>query len=332
VIFAEPAPTHYDVRFRVAGVPVRVNPWFWVVTIGLSLRGEPSLLQIAIWVGAVMVSILVHELGHAFALRKYGWKPRVTLYGLGGLASADATYLAEEPEGKRQIFISAAGPGAGFLLGGLVIAGLFASGYSSYFFSWKIGLGPIVPSEALYLLTADLLSINLLWGLVNLAPVHPLDGGQIALELFRMRDRNRAVERSLFWSVIVGIVMAFVGGLALESTFMAIMFALLAFNNYLRLKQEHLLHGDSSWELGREVRESLTRFRRDRERRERRRRLEQIDRKAKLTLLTYEAQEEDPVSDHVKREAAVLLESLEKEIKSARPKAARADSVDGTGD
>ena len=40
----------------------------------------------AIWTGAVLVSIVIHELGHAIAFRYYGIASDIVLYQFGGLA------------------------------------------------------------------------------------------------------------------------------------------------------------------------------------------------------------------------------------------------------
>ena len=53
-----------------------------------------------------------------------------------------------------------------------------------------LSLGPLTayyePLQNATLNTAiwDMLWVNIYWGLVNLLPVYPLDGGQIARELF----------------------------------------------------------------------------------------------------------------------------------------------------
>ena len=68
------------------------------------------------WIVAVFLSILIHELGHALVMRAYGFRPWITLYGLGGQASYDLP-LCVHVEGigaLAQVLISAAGPAAGF--------------------------------------------------------------------------------------------------------------------------------------------------------------------------------------------------------------------------
>ena len=87
MLLGEPPPTQGDLHFRILGFPVRVHPFFWVSTLLLGMGGgEADPVETLIWIGVVFISILVHELGHAVMQRRYGGRPWVTLYGLGGLA------------------------------------------------------------------------------------------------------------------------------------------------------------------------------------------------------------------------------------------------------
>jgi membrane-associated protease RseP (regulator of RpoE activity) len=54
-----------------------------------------------------------------------------------------------------------------------------------------------------------LFQINLLWGLINLLPIYPLDGGQIAGEILTMVNRRQG----LWWTHLLSALVA--GGLAL---------------------------------------------------------------------------------------------------------------------
>jgi membrane-associated protease RseP (regulator of RpoE activity) len=137
----EPPRTRFDLSFTFAGVPVRVHPLFWLVAVllGFSARDPVS---VVIWVGVVFVSILVHEFGHALAMRHYGESPRIVLHTLGGLTIAEPTpwgrtWANVSPGVRQQILISAAGPGAGFLLAGVVlvvaIAAILALGAGAAF-------------------------------------------------------------------------------------------------------------------------------------------------------------------------------------------------------
>ena len=239
MIFAEPPQTTFDVRFKLGRVPVRIHPFFWVSTLGLSLQPGATILGVSVWVVTVLISILVHELGHAGAFYSFGWKPRITLYGFGGLASADARGAARPPSGRTQILISAAGPFAGFALAGIVTAMVLSLGYQVPLLHWTIGSGAPIASRALYLFVFDVMVINVLWGLINLLPVHPLDGGQIALEVAQARDPINGVKRSVWISFIVATATALVGLVAFGSVFTAFLFGYLAFTSWLVLRRRY---------------------------------------------------------------------------------------------
>ena len=234
MLLGEPPRTAYDLNLAVAGIPVRVHPFFWLAGLILGARSGDGAL-ILIWIGALFVSILVHELGHAFTMRYYGESARVVLYMMGGLAIRDSSPYefgsGRQRTPKQQITISAAGPGAGFVLAAMVIALVYAGGGAvrfdpsgAGFISLQLERGvPLYESmfdfpnadewEALegekkaddekdrsappdndqtprrvapvknnnyYLanMIHDLLWINIFWGLINLLPIYPLDGGR----------------------------------------------------------------------------------------------------------------------------------------------------------
>lgn len=258
MILAEPPRTQYDIHFVLAGVPVRIHPMFWLVTLilglprgGENLGGPPASVIVIIWTLAVFVSILVHEMGHAFAIRYFGWRPRVVLWQLGGLAlwdsGSDYSYGYNEPLGddspRAKILIAAAGPAAGFLLAALVVGACYATGHPVRF---SLG-GPLGISwhpegfenmKALYLVH-DMIFINIFWGLMNLLPVYPLDGGQISREVFTSANRYEGLHRSLLLSAIVAAVVAVLALLRLRlegGLFMALMFGYLAYVSYAMLQ------------------------------------------------------------------------------------------------
>jgi Zn-dependent protease len=168
-MLVEPGLTRYDLHFRLFGFPVRVHPLFWLLSILLgadTLKIGPEYLLI--WVAVVFASILVHELGHCLAFRLFGVRSNIVLYGFGGLAIPWSGIR----ERWRRVAVSLAGPGAGFLLYGLVYG-------SNRAFGWTA----LVASPYLVVAYIWLLSVNLYWGLLNLLPVIPLDGGRVSEEV-----------------------------------------------------------------------------------------------------------------------------------------------------
>ncbi len=87
--------------------------------------GAPILL--IIWSAAILVSILVHELGHAMAMRYYGIRSRMILYHFGGLAigSSFGSWNGARRGSQNaldSLLIAAAGPAAQLALAACVYA------------------------------------------------------------------------------------------------------------------------------------------------------------------------------------------------------------------
>jgi stage IV sporulation protein FB len=244
MLLVDPPPSPYDLHFRAFGIPVRVNPWFWVIALlfGVSGSQRADPFKTILWVVVLFVSILVHELGHAFLQRFYGGRPRITLYGMGGLAACDDCDRSPLP----QILISLAGPVAGFLLAGVVVAILAATGH---FEGFQLDFMPVkwIPFDMNHILErqeysprdaviADLLWINIFWGLVNLLPIYPLDGGRVAREVLTLRKPRQGIVNSLWLSTITSGGVAALGIMVFGSFFMAFFFGYLAYSSYQTLQ------------------------------------------------------------------------------------------------
>ncbi len=235
MIFNEPPPTPYDLRFSVLGIPVRVHPMFWLVSVLLGLRGSEDPLPMVLWVGTVFVSIVVHELGHALTARSYGWQPRITLHGFGGLASYRPTYHSP----ANQILITLAGPGAGFLFAALIVVFVAASGHHPSI-GWPDSVLPIAferyDQRGLNYLVFYLLYVNIFWGLVNLLPIFPLDGGRIAQEVLQVVNPREGLQLSLWLSIFVAVGAGVLAWTRLQDGFLALFCGYLAYTSYMTLQ------------------------------------------------------------------------------------------------
>ncbi len=237
MLLNEPPRTQGDLNFSLLGIPVRVHPMFWLICVLFGLSGtQGELGPILIWVGACFVSILVHEMGHALAARAHGWPPHITLYGMGGLASYQPTYHTP----RSQILITAAGPGAGFGFALVVLAAISASGHRVSF-DWQLGgLLPIefepFDSARVNMVVYYLLFINIFWGLVNLLPVYPLDGGQISREVLGLVNPADSLRQSLWLSVVAAIVVAILAWTKMHDVYITFFFGYLAYTSYSMLE------------------------------------------------------------------------------------------------
>jgi Zn-dependent protease len=211
-----PLTTEYDTKFRLLGVPVRINPFFWAAAAFMGWDGHTP-LEILIWVVCVFISILIHEFGHALTTRKaFGNKPSVILYYMGGLCFSNG----EENHPWKRALVIAMGPGAGFLLFGLVLVpGLLILNFADLPFyglyerpehfppDWFNHL-PKTVNHSIQIAYSDLLYINLFWGLVNLLPLYPLDGGQLAEVFLTMHNRYEGKVRTHAVSLVTAGLLA----------------------------------------------------------------------------------------------------------------------------
>ena len=182
---SDPTP-ETGLKFRLGRIPVLVRPVFFLIPLLGAFQLPP--VQIAIWAVIVFFSVLLHELGHAWAMQAFGFAPSVELHGMGGL-----THWPERaaPSAAVNLAVSLAGPGIQLLLG-LAVWGL----------SRTLALSPMLSFVA-----GQLVWVNIGWALVNLLPILPWDGGN-SLDAF-----IRVLTKSPIRNKVVGGV-SMVGGVA----------------------------------------------------------------------------------------------------------------------
>ena len=180
-----------DVRFGLFGFPVHIAPGAFILAgiilvFGLSGGGLTSSL---VFVAVAVASILLHELGHAFAAKAFRLQPiDITLHGFGGM-----TRHRRPDRPWKALLISLAGPGAGLAV--VPVA---------------LGLGLLQLPGVGGWLVEYLFLVNLVWSLFNLLPVYPLDGGQALGSILAMVIPSVAttvtVSIGLVGAVIMGVV------------------------------------------------------------------------------------------------------------------------------
>jgi Zn-dependent protease len=273
MLIGEPMPSQYDWRFQIFGFPIRVTWLFWIIAAalgynqamsldenyqrlapaveGVSSPGFPILL--CVWVAATLLSILVHELGHALAFRYFGIQSEIVLYHMGGLAIPTAGYLYQRGGFRRrltdgnQIIISAAGPllqlASGIVVGvGALLAGIYTGEIGSWLkwfgadASWFAGAQ--IPENAFtYALINFYVLISLWWPLFNLLPVYPLDGGHIVQHTIAIVRRTDGLYEANLIGAVVGFGVAwwfFRSGMTIN----ALLFVSLAMSNVQAMQQQ----------------------------------------------------------------------------------------------
>jgi Zn-dependent protease/CBS domain-containing protein len=174
----------------IAGIRIALHPtWliiFLLVTLGLALGdlpdrfpGWPAVAYAGL--GAVVatlffISVLAHELSHAFVARRFGVEVRdITLFIFGGAATLEGD--AKTP--GQEALIALAGPACSIALGAVLIGGSL-----------------VVDEPHVGEIAGWLGVINLSLALFNLIPAFPMDGGRVLRAvLWRLRGDQFAATR-----------------------------------------------------------------------------------------------------------------------------------------
>jgi Zn-dependent protease len=200
--------------FTIGDIPVRVQPWFFLTVLLIGPRDLPGM---ALWVPVAFVGVLAHELGHALAVRRAGLRPAIQLFAFGGVTS---WFPGREIGPGRHALISAAGPAVGIAIG---VAALGVSAVVD-------PANPVMSRLIQYTVW-----INLGWGLLNLLPILPLDGGNIVTSFAEMAF-GPGGRRTARWLSVIACVILGVLALAAGWLWSAIIAAILAYSNIQALR------------------------------------------------------------------------------------------------
>lgn len=162
-----------------------------------------DIINVALFMFAGLISIFIHELGHALTVRKFGLPTVISLVAFGGTASFPSGIL-----NRRQSFlVTAAGPGIQFVLGILVIA--------------VIRYLPIPENSLLLVLLYDLVWISIVWAVFNCLPIYPLDGGQMLAVVVGSKRSNLVHITGMVCAGVVGLLLFWQLGTWIMAAFMA---------------------------------------------------------------------------------------------------------------
>jgi hypothetical protein len=206
-------PQGFGFSLKILGIPVTVEITFILMALFLGSNRRANTTLLVEWIVVVFFSVLLHEFGHALVGRAFGLEPRIRLYAFGGLTSWSA---GRDITPGRSIILSAAGPGAGLLLGGLLLllrAAIESGG------SW---LAQVT--------VQDLLWVNFGWGILNLLPIRPLDGGNIAFSLEQIITGSKKGRITQVGSLVLATAAA-LWALSAGQYWVLVLTGLMAFSN-----------------------------------------------------------------------------------------------------
>ncbi len=153
---------------KITGIPIHLH-WSFLALMGffgvqaLGQGGVAQLASIGFGEVALFGSVLLHELGHAWAARRFGIGTRdISLYPFGGVASLER--MPREP--RQELIVAFAGP-----LVNLALFALFAAAWAA------TGMWVF----------AGMAAINAMMGVFNLIPAFPMDGGRVLRAGLAMR-------------------------------------------------------------------------------------------------------------------------------------------------
>jgi Zn-dependent protease len=183
------------VMFRVLGIPVTVGPAILAGLLGLGFLSRLSGEFLAEWVVLGFIALLLHELGHALAFRRYGVQSSIRFWFLGGLTVPGDGEAASRLSDRQMLVVVLAGPVVGLVLGGLALAAVPALQGASRSVRVPVSLW---------------IFVNLGWGVLNLLPISSLDGGRaighLAGAVFGRRGRLIGMAVGLAASVAIAAV------------------------------------------------------------------------------------------------------------------------------
>jgi stage IV sporulation protein FB len=187
--------------FKLAGIDIEMHVGFPVMVAWFALSQSNS-RDALLTVGELLLMfgcVLLHELGHALAARRYGIATRkIVLLPFGGVAQLER--MPEKP--AQELVVALAGPGVNVILATGLAAFLLVKG--------------VTPEQAFARaeqgLPEFLLLGNLVMLLFNLVPAFPMDGGRVLRALLAIRlGHVRATEVAASIGQFVAFVLGFLG-------------------------------------------------------------------------------------------------------------------------
>jgi stage IV sporulation protein FB len=194
-------------------IPISIHPAFWIMAFAIGWLNTMNPIAMLIWVPVILLSVLIHELGHALTALLFGQRVSIDLMMLGGLTKR---WGGRRLSLFQDFLVVLNGPLAGFVLCAI-----------SYFLLHIMKEQHSLWTYALIVAV----NVNLIWTLVNLLPIQPLDGGKLFAIILESIFGFRGVKIALFISIALSMAMAllcFVAQMVLAGAF----FAIFAFESY----------------------------------------------------------------------------------------------------
>lgn len=207
----------------LAGIGIYIHWTFWLliawIVVAHWLQGASAAMAVGslTMIAAVFGCVVLHELGHALAARRFGIETHdITLLPIGGVAR-----LARMPEQPLQeLWVALAGPAVNVVIAiGVLIVLIVMNKTAELTHLQPIGSGFLI----------GLMWINVLLVAFNLIPAFPMDGGRVLRALLATRF-NYIIATQVAAAVGQGIAILFaIVGLLVPGAWMLLFIALFVF-------------------------------------------------------------------------------------------------------
>lgn len=172
-------------------IKISINPIFWLIVLGAVITGQ------YIEILTLFAVVLIHELGHVFAAKSYGWSiQEMQILPFGGVAN-----MKQNSDSILEEFIVAiAGPLQNLMM---IIVGIGFQRINLWSIEW----------------TTFFIQANTILLVLNIIPITPLDGNKILRSILYMFFPYRIVLKySIFISIVLTMFfLIWASGFLLES-------------------------------------------------------------------------------------------------------------------
>lgn len=199
------APTSKPIA-TIAGIDIFIHWSFLILLAFIAVTNwmQTGSITQAMWslafIGVLFICVVLHELGHSMAARRFGINTRsITLLPIGGVASLEK--IPEEP--KQEVIVALAGPMVNVVIGTLLLAVLMLTG--SLKDLQPEGFAEINSENFLMLL----LMVNIMLVVFNMLPAFPMDGGRVfraVLSFFMNRVKATQIAAGTGKLIAVGFI------------------------------------------------------------------------------------------------------------------------------
>ncbi len=198
---------------RIAGTDIRIHSTFlillaWYALMNYEMGGIESMIWGLVFILLLFTCVLLHELGHTTAAKRYGiHTPDITLLPIGGVARLER--LPDKP--VQEIIVALAGPAVNVAIACLLLLAMGGMLSISDFSSLETGGSSLL---------AKLFAANVILVAFNLIPAFPMDGGRVlraVLAMYQHRARATVIAARIGQGIaVLAVVLGIAGYLKLN--------------------------------------------------------------------------------------------------------------------